>query len=209
MTKGKYPAVYRQMMALVDMNLEGADDFAAEFRALFTEAMKENITQKVKDGLLGTAETTIHLMPKALAVVAQDLDSPDPLERSRAAQFLLKYAINFKEAEPQNDLKDGVVTIVADRVLAPGQVIYKAPDTEFGNEFLDEVQKTPPSAALMHTSLMGECYRCHEPKAIAAMQLHDRNGDSERYICKSCAWTRNKKSQKVIDVTHEDLVRDY
>lgn len=204
-TVHKYPAVYRDLMKVIGQELEGADDPAVEFRALFTEAMRENVSTKVKDGLLGVGETVLHLLPRALAVVAKDMDSDDPLERARAAQFILKYGMNFKEAEEASNQQSGVITIVADRVMSAGQVVYKAPDTEFGREYLDEVQ----TVKQVDPGLMETCYRCGESKARGAMNIHDTRNGTTRFICKACYWTKRQQIEATVDVTSDDLVGDY
>lgn len=199
------------MMSVIGQELEATEDPAMEFRALFVQAMRENINQKVQDGLLGAGEALIHLIPRALAVMAKDLESPDPLEKSRAAQFLLKYAINFKEDEPAKDKDNGVITIVADRVLAPGQVVYKAPDTPFGQAYLDEIQAPTPHM-LTDPDMMRTCYKCKESKHKDAVYLHDYdngNPDTPRYLCKACSWAKKQKQDKVVDLTTPDAVVDF
>lgn len=202
-----HPEIYRDLMKVIGKELEGAEDPVVEFRALFTEAMRENIHSKVSDGMLGAAETVMHLVPKALAVVAADLDSDDPLEKARAAQFLLKYAINFKEAPTDDSKKNETITIVADRVMAPGQVVYQAPDTQFGREYLDEVEARHDKPQLDPGELE-ECYKCHERKARGAMHIHDDQGPG-RWICKACHWTKMQNQRKTVDVTPPDLIGDF
>ncbi len=157
---------------------------AEELRPVINDILRENITQHVKDSALGTFEILANLMPKALAALNQDLESRDPLERTRAAMFLSKLFLSMKDIEPGPRQSPPTLEIITN---------VNVPQGPAGEVFLEETIN-PKHLMVDDTVQMGECYKCHEWKPTEALNKHDMMGDKQRWICQGC-YAKKKNRQ--------------
>lgn len=173
----------KSMRALAFENLQD------EVREVLRQEIRDQITQHVHDNVLGAADAMMTMLPQALAGLRQDLESEDWMARSRAYALLLKYAMAFGDADPNEKGSQNIVVVSG----------VPTPDTPLGHAVVEQYEQLPEaskSVAADDDSVEDfekdwpECYRCHQRKPAANMNIHDSSG---RYVCTSCQVTQNYK----------------
>lgn len=163
----------REFKALIDDD----KDFVRE---VLTETIRDEVTQAVRDNLVGAAETLTMMLPKAMADLHKDLGSKDWTIRKAARDAVLKYAMVFKD-------KDG-----SENDLGTIQVMHKVdvPDTQFGRKVGEALEDFAEQDQLDYVEGFEKgwptCNRCKERKHPDAMVYNDIEDDRIRTLCSSC-----------------------
>lgn len=192
----------KQMRALAFENLND------EVRQVLREEIREQISQHVKDNVLGAAEVMTHMLPQAMAAVKQDLESEDWMARSRAYALVMKYAMQFSEADAKDDKPQNIVVVSG----------VPTPDTPLGHAVVEQVEALPrASASYDDEEIEGEviedferdwpkCHYCHQRKPEANMNRESHGeGNKSRWVCTSCSVARHyKRGEGAPDKITED-----
>lgn len=150
-------------------------------REIFREEIRENITQAVKDNVLGAAEVMTHMLPKALHGLKEDLESEDWIVRSRAQALLFKYAMAF--ASKEDDKPDlGRLTVVHEVNTPDTPLQQKMKELE---EQSQEIIDDPTLEDFERDWPI--CNYCDERKHPDAVYVYSSGANlPPRTICKSC-----------------------
>lgn len=143
-----------------------------DVREVLREEIRKSITQHVRDNVLGAVEVMSHLLPKALAGLATDLEDPDPVFRQRAANIVMKYAMPMmNQGEDGEDAR--IINIVHNVPI---------PDTKLGVRLAEELV-AQEEVIDDPDSEWPKCFRCHEHK-----HPHAGTGDPDKgeFQCRAC-----------------------
>lgn len=172
----------KQMRDLDALALEGGDPIYAEYRKLLSDALRTNISQYVQDQLLGSGEILAGMVPKALAILSDEMDSENDYVRSRAVAATMKYAMAFKGQEGDKE-NLGTINVVHNM----GTTV---PDTALGHATIDASDRLRERGELQQAAIeagdliLEPCGKCGEPKHPDTLRLC-RDGDNMR-VCSSC-----------------------
>jgi hypothetical protein len=163
--------------------LEIEDDYVRE---ILQQAIRDTVTEAIKDNLIGAGEILTGMLPKVLAGLMADLESKDWMIRSRAQAAVLKYAMEFKDKEGKDgDL--GVIRVVHNVAL---------PDTPLGTATAGEVEAIEAGqeaeAIEAFEADWPKCSRCQERKHPDTMHLSEHGN-----YCSSCRLTQAYTSGRV------------
>lgn len=192
----------KQMRALAFENLND------EVRQVLREEIREQINQHVKDNVLGAAEVMTHMLPQAMAAVKQDLESEDWMARSRAYALVMKYAMQFSEADAKDDKPTNIVVVSG----------VPTPDTPLGHAYVEEYEQLPKASASYSDDDVAEgevvedfergwpkCHYCHQRKPEANMTVESHGQGKTRNVCTSCSVARHyKRGEGAPDKITED-----
>lgn len=162
--------------------IEAEDDFV---RDAMQEAVREIVTEHVKDNILGAAEILTGMLPRVLAGLAKDIESKDWMIRSRAQAAILKYAMEFKDkTNSEQDL--GTINVIHNVAL---------PDTPLGaaTAKAGEVITIEAGEVEAFEASYEQCQRCGDRHPPEAMRQQARG----TWLCTSCLLARNYERGKV------------
>lgn len=145
-----------------------------EVREIMRQEIRETISQHVKDNVLGAAEVMTEMLPTALAAIKQDLESEDWMSRSRAYALLMKYAMTFKDQEPEAAGNQNIVVVSG----------VPTPDTPLGHAVVEQFDQLQEGVEEFEKD-WPKCSVCHQRKPESNMRGN---------ICTSCQITRSYKS---------------
>lgn len=101
-----------------------------EIRETLREETRKQVTEHLKDNILGATEALTALLPMVLTGLADDVQHEDWMRRSRAQAMVMKYAFAYKDADPQGtDSK--VINIIHN---------VPVPDSPFGDLMIEAEQ---------------------------------------------------------------------
>lgn len=178
--KGVLPEAYKQAR---DVIMEKIDD---EVRDVLREEVRASISDKVKENVLGASEAITALLPQAIAVFAEDLQSKDWMKRNKAALAVAKLA--FPLGNEEANRKDNGQVVIVHNVPLPnttlgvkvGEHLQEALDAEPRGL----VDPTKPYDAETNPELFEVdfpiCRTCHERKHPDMMK-HDG-------MCSTCTY---------------------
>lgn len=146
-------------------------------RAIMAEVLREQVTEAVRDNVLGAGEILTGMLPQVLAGLMSDLQSKDWVIRSRAQAAVLKYAMVFKD-------KEGV-----DEDLGTINVVHKValPNTPLGYATEKAIEVIEAGHEEFEAD-WPQCSKCEERKHPDAIK---KNGNS--LYCSTCLLTMNYK----------------
>lgn len=151
-------------------------DPAVIIREVLQDIVRDNITQHVQDNILGLAEAMTALLPKVIAGLAKDLESPDDFIRTRAQAAVLKYTMEFKDKKG-TDQDLGVITIQHNMSL---------PNTPLGHAIHDEIIQIDEDQKQIAAESFEQdwpiCTGCGDRKHPDVIR-RDRHGE---LLCSSC-----------------------
>lgn len=150
-----------------------------EVREIMRQEIRETISQHVKDNVLGAAEVMTEMLPTALAAIKQDLESEDWMSRSRAYALLMKYAMTFKDQEPEAAGNQNIVVVSG----------VPTPDTPLGHAVVEQFDQLQSGVEEFEKD-WPQCGVCHQRKPESNM----RDNGKGSIICTSCTITRSYKS---------------
>ena len=146
-------------------------------REVLREEVRAQITQHVRDNMLGAVEVLTNMLPLGLAAIHKDLQSPDWVERKEAYKILLQYAMKMPDVDPEAQT-NRVLNIVTNVPI---------PDTPLGRKM--EHFATNPDQIIdigqedfERTYL--ECVECHQRKHPSTFYASE--GLGHKPICKTC-----------------------
>lgn len=186
------PAV-REFRALA--KYAGYENPEVLLREVLQETIRDNVSQHVKDNLLGAGEMLTGMLPKVLSGILLDLESKDWMIRSRAQAAVLKYAFEFKDKDGN---KDDLGTI---------QVVHNValPNTPLGEAVAGEIIEQEEERAQLSVEAFEQdwpvCTDCGERKHPDT--IYD-DGHGHR-LCSSCNLTKAYRYGKTDPSSiHED-----
>jgi hypothetical protein len=178
-----------------------------EIRETLREETRKQVTEHLKDNILGATEALTGLLPLVLEGLANDVQHEDWMRRSRAQAMVMKYAFAYKDAEaqgndsrqiyivhnvpvPDSPLGDRMIEAQQDRIEAESEArmvpaTLVDPDAD-PNEYVE----LPPE---MWEADWPVCITCNErkhPDTFATMS--DR--DPLKGRCRTCEYTQEIRS---------------
>lgn len=198
-TPTKISEAKAQMRALAFENLND------EVREVLRQEIREQISQHVKDNVLGAAEVMTQMLPEAMAAMKQDLESEDWMSRSRAYALVMKYAMQFAEADPKEQANQNIVVVSG----------VPTPDTPLGRAVVEHYDELPRASATVAPGDEVEewekdwpkCHYCRQrkPEVNGTWESRAANRSDKRWVCTSCNVAKMyKRGQGAPDKITED-----
>lgn len=198
--KNTSQAVTPAVKAARALAFEGMED---EIRDTLRAEVRAQVTQHLKDNILGAVEALTALLPEVLVKLGEDVQHGDWMRSSRAQALILKYAMNFKDVEasdadartinifhgvpiPDTALGERMREIVErDEALldAPKQISAQLIDPDAPE---DEVIDLPREA---YELFYPECKVCGDVKPPETFALID-DEDPGIGLCRSCEYEK-------------------
>lgn len=159
-----------------EMKSRALDTLEDEIRDTMREVIKEEITPIIREKAQGAVIVMLDMLPKAMARLAQDLDSKDSVARRNAVAITMKYAM----PTVQDNTK-----VEEDRTHSVYHWIPAPPDTEVGQRVLDheKIYSVEDNFEAFEED-WPICFRCNtrvHPEDVS----HPHGKDREAY-CNSC-----------------------
>lgn len=181
------------------------ENLGDEVREVLRQEIREQISQHVKDNVLGAAEVMTQMLPEAMAAMKQDLESEDWMARSRAYALVMKYAMQFAEADPKDQGNQNIVVVSG----------VPTPDTPLGHAVVEHYEELPRASASVEAGEEVEefekewpkCHYCKQrkPPLNGTWESHGANRNHPRWVCTSCNVAKHyKRGQGAPDKITED-----
>jgi hypothetical protein len=198
--KGVLPEAYKQAR---DVIMEKVDD---EVRDVLREEVRASISDQVKQNVLGASEAITALLPQAIAVFAEDLQSKDWMKRNKAALAVAKLA--FPLANEDANRKDSGQVVIVHSVPLPDTTLGRrvAEHLENAEEIVEggvvnpdlpyDAEHNPEKFEVnypickgcrerKHPDMIkhdGKCSTCHYREEIMTGHVQDLSADVDRTL---------------------------
>lgn len=170
------------------------DNLYDPVRDLVREEVRNTITQRVRDNVLGMTELLSDMLPLVLNGLAVDIQSEDVFIRQKAQALILKYVMPLQHEQPQAE--DSKTLNVIHRVAVP--------DTILGHAVEAEAAALPPGIERFEED-WPTCFDCGERKNPATGRYIDWSPiPSDRdplpsgelnFQCHACDWRSKIKNK--------------
>lgn len=99
-----------------------------DIRETLREETRKQVTQHLKDNILGATEALTALLPSVMNGLAHDIEHEDWMRRSRAQALVMKYAFAYKDAPEQGEDRFNINIIHG----------VPVPDSPFGDHMIED-----------------------------------------------------------------------
>jgi hypothetical protein len=172
----KTPGARKTSVEKAGMRHLAFDRLDDEVREVLREEVRAQITQHVRDNMLGAVEVLTNMLPLGLAAIHKDLQSPDWVERRDAYKILLQYAMKMPDVDP--NANDSRVLNIITNVPIPDTPLGKRVEHYIANP--DEIIDLGPEEFEKDWPTCASCAERKHPSTFYTV------GGGREDVCKTC-----------------------